>query len=345
MGGVGGAAGVLLGGILTDALSWRWIFFINVPVGIVVALLTQYYVVSLRSPGRERNFDAMGAFTATIGLSLLVLGVVRTDTIGWGSAQTIGTLAAGLILVGLFLSIEGRFASRPLMPLRIFASRTLSAANLVVFLVGAASFAMWFFLSLYLQQVQGYSPLKTGVTFLPMTLCIIVGATLAGRLVIRLGAKRLLVLGMVLQAVGLLLMTDIKPGGSYLGELLVPSLLVAMGIGLSFVPATIAAVSGVAPHEGGLASGIVNTSRMVGGALGLAILAALATAKTNDQLKAAGSHATRQVAHAALTNGFELAFIVAGVFAAVGALIALFGLPRIEPRDRGIKPEPAVETA
>src|SRR5947209_3494934 len=142
MGGVGGAAGVLLGGILTDALSWRWIFFINVPVGLGVALLTQYYVASLRDPNRERNFDAMGAITATLGLSILVLGIVRTDTIGWGSAQTIGTLAAGLVLVGLFLAIEGRFARMPLMPLRIFASRTLSAANVVIFLVGAASFAM-----------------------------------------------------------------------------------------------------------------------------------------------------------------------------------------------------------
>jgi EmrB/QacA subfamily drug resistance transporter len=345
MGGVGGAAGVLLGGILTDALSWRWIFFINVPVGIGVALLTRYYVASLRDANRERNFDALGALTATAGLSILVLGIVRTDTIGWGSAQTIGTLAAGVILIGLFLAIEGRFARMPLMPLRIFASRTLSAANVVVFLVGAASFAMWFFLSLYLQQVQGYSPLKTGLTFLPMTLCIIAGSTIASRLVIRVSAKRLLVLGMLLQAVGLVLLTDISPGGSYLGELLVPSLLVATGIGLSFVPATIAAVAGVAPHEAGLASGIVNTARMVGGALGLAILAALATAKTNDQVRAAGSHATGQVLHAALTNGFELAFIVAGVFAAVGAAIALFGLPRIEPRRPRTPAEPAVETA
>jgi EmrB/QacA subfamily drug resistance transporter len=339
MGGAGGAAGVLLGGILTDALSWRWIFFVNLPIGLGAALLTQYYVAALRDPGRERNFDAMGALAGTIGLSVVVLGIVRTDTLGWGSIQTIGILTAGLVLLGLFLAIEGRLARMPLMPLRIFASRTLSAANLVVFLVGAASFAMWFFLSLYLQQVQGYSPLEAGLAFLPMTLCIVAGSTIASRLVIRVGAKPLLILGMALQAIGLVLLTDVSPGGSYAAELLAPSLLVATGIGLAFVPATIAAVSGVAPEEAGLASGIVNTARMVGGALGLAILAALAAAQTSHQLRADGGHASPQAVHAALTNGFELAFIVAGAFAALGAAIALLGLPRISPRRAVAEPE------
>ena len=345
MGAGGGAAGVLLGGILTDALSWRWILFINVPIGLGAALLTHRFVSALRSSETTRNFDLMGAVSATLGLSVLVLGIVRTDSIGWGSAETIGTLAAGLALVGLFLAIEGRFASRPLMPLRIFASRTLSAANLVIFLVGAASFAMWFFLSLYLQQVQGYSPLKAGLTFLPMTFCIAAGSTFASRMVIRVGAKRLLIVGMVLQAVGLLLLTGISAGGSYAGEVLVPSLLVATGIGLAFVPATIAAVTGVEPHEAGLASGIVNTSRMVGGAMGLAILAALATSRTDHQLHSAGARITGPVLHAALTSGFELAFIVAGAFAAAGAVIAVFGLPPIHPRRPAAPHQPAAEPA
>ena len=331
MGGAGGAAGVLLGGILTDLLSWRWILFINVPIGIGAALLTARYIIESRALERTRNFDLSGALTVTLGLSLLVLGIVRTDTTGWGSAQTLGLMAIGLALIGAFVAIEGRFAKAPLMPLRIYASRTLSAANVVIFLVGAAVFAMWFFVSLYLQQVLGYSPIKAGLAFLPMTLCIVAGSALASRAVTRLGAKRLLVVGMIFQTAGLVWFTDITPAGGYLSVVLVPSLLVAIGIGLAFVPATIAAVAGVAPHEAGLASGLVNTSRLVGGALGLAILAAVATARTNHITQAA-AHPTAQVVHAALTSGFKLAFIVAAAFAAVGSLVAAFGLPRIHAR-------------
>jgi EmrB/QacA subfamily drug resistance transporter len=332
MGGVGGSAGVLLGGILTDALSWRWILFINVPIGLGAALLTQYYVAELRHRTRKRNFDLTGAVSATLGLLVLVLGIVRTDSVGWASIQTIGTLAAGLLLIGAFLAIEGRFATHPLMPLRIFASRSLSAANLIIFLTGAASFAMWFFLSLYLQQVEGYSALMTGVTFLPMTMCIAAGSALVSRLVTRIGPKRLLIAGMSSQALGLVLLADISASGSYATQVLGPSLLVAIGIGLAFVPATITAVSGVAPDEAGLASGIVNTSRMVGGALGLAVLAALATSRTKGDLRLAGAHPSRHLVHAALTSGFELAFIVAGAFAAAGAVIAVFALPGLPRR-------------
>src|SRR5437588_7913809 len=284
MGGAGGAAGVLLGGIITELVSWRWILFINVPIGIGAALLAQRFIAESRGPERVRNFDLLGAITATLGLSLLVLGIVRTDTTGWGSPQTLALLAAGLALVLVFVAIEGRFASAPLMPLRIYSSRTLSAANLVIFLVGAAVFAMWFFLSLYLQQVLGYTPLKAGLAFLPMTLCIVAGSALASRAVTAIGPKTLLVTGMAFQAVGLFWFTDITAGGGYLSEVLVPSLLVAIGIGLAFVPATIAAVAGVARAEAGLASGLVNTSRLFGGAIGLAVLAALATARTNGQL-------------------------------------------------------------
>jgi EmrB/QacA subfamily drug resistance transporter len=331
MGGAGGAAGVLLGGILTDLLSWRWILFINVPIGIGAALLTTRYIIESRALERTRNFDLSGALTATVGLSLLVLGIVRTDATGWGSAQTLGVMAIGLALIGVFVAIEGRFAKAPLMPLRIYASRTLSAANVVIFMVGAAVFAMWFFLSLYLQQVLGYSPIKAGLAFLPMTLCIVAGSALASRAVTRIGAKRLLIVGMIFQAAGLVWFTDITPAGGYLSVVLVPSLLVAIGIGLAFVPATIAAVAGVARHEAGLASGLVNTSRLVGGALGLAILAAVATARSNHLIQAA-AHPTTQVIHAALTSGFKLAFIVAAAFAAVGAVVAAFGLPRIPAR-------------
>ncbi len=333
MGGAGGAAGVLLGGLLTDLLGWRWILFINVPVGLVAAVLTQRFIAEGRSTDDTRSFDLAGALTATLGLSILVLGIVRTDVTGWGSTQTLALMVAGLALMVVFVAIEGRFAKAPLMPLRIYSSRTLSAANVVVLLVGAAVFGMWFFLSLYLQQVLGYSPIRAGLAFLPMTLCIVAGSTLASRALTRIGAKPMLVAGMIAQAAGLLLFTGISVDGTYLGDVLVPSLLVAIGIGLAFVPVTICAVAGVAPQEAGLASGLVNTSRLVGGALGLAVLAALATARTNSDLRhgGVGAHAV----HAALTSGFDLAFAVAAGFAVIGAVVAMLGLPRVQSRPSG----------
>jgi EmrB/QacA subfamily drug resistance transporter len=341
MGGAGGAAGVLLGGVLTDLLGWRWILFINVPIGIAAAILTQRLIAEGRNPERARNFDLAGALTATIGLSLLVLGIVRTDVTGWGSGETLALMAVGAVLLLVFLVIEGRLAKAPLMPLRIYSSRTLSASNLVVLLVGGATFGMWFFLSLYLQQVLGYSPIKAGLSFLPMTLCIVAGSALASRAVIRIGAKPLLVAGMLAQTLGLLLFTGVSVNGTYLGVVLVPSLLVAIGIGLAFVPATICAVAGVAPSEAGLASGLVNTSRLVGGALGLAILAAIAAARTNSDLHHGGV-ATHSV-HAALTSGFQLAFTVAAAFALLGGIVAAAGLPRVRPRPE--QPQPGYAAA
>jgi EmrB/QacA subfamily drug resistance transporter len=339
MGGAGGAAGVLLGGILTDALSWRWILFINVPIALIAAFTAQRLIAEGRDRSRARNFDLRGALAATVGLSLVVLGIVRTDQTGWGSPATLGLIAAGVVLLGAFLLIEGRFASHPLMPLRIYRSRALSAANVVVLLVGGATFGMWFFLSLYLQQVLGYSPLRAGLAFLPMTLCIVIGSTVASRLVQRIGTKPLLVTGMTAQTIGLLLFAGVPVAGNYLNDILLASLLVAIGIGLSFVPATIAAVAGVAPAEAGLASGLVNTARMFGGALGLAVLAAIATGQTNRDLRTGFS------AHAALTGGFQVAFVVAAGFAAVGGLVALFGLPRLRPRAAAHPADAAVERA
>ncbi|MGA2928653.1 MAG: MFS transporter [Solirubrobacteraceae bacterium] len=322
MGGVGGAAGVLLGGVLTDLLGWRWILFINVPIGIVAALAAQRVIAESAKAQSTRSFDLAGAASATLGLSLLVLGIVRTDVTGWGSLPTLAVIAAGVALLAAFVAIEGRLARMPLMPLRIYSSRTLSAANVVILLVGAAVFAMWFFVSLYLQQVLGYTPIEAGVAFLPMTLCIAGGSTLVPRLIARLSAKAVLVTGMLAQTAGLLLFTGVSAHGNYLGSVLVASLLVAIGIGFAFVPVTILAVAGVRSEEAGLASGLVNTSRLFGGALGLAILAALATARTNTDLR----HGVG--AHAALTSGFQLAFLVAAAFAAVGAVVALVGLPR-----------------
>ncbi|MEA2459816.1 MAG: hypothetical protein QOC95_2788 [Thermoleophilaceae bacterium] len=332
MGGAGGAFGVLLGGVLTDLLSWQWILFINVPIGLAAVALAPRFVQEGRAASGTRQFDLAGALSVTLGLVAIVFAIVRTEVNGWGSAQTIVVLGAGLALIGVFLAIEGRFAARPLMPLRIFRSRPLSGANAIVFLLGAGMFGMWFFVSLYLQQVLGYSPLEAGLAFLPMTLTIIVGSTLASRLTARYGVKPLLVVGMTLQTAGLLLFSRVSPDGSYLSDVLAPSLLVAAGLGTAFVPVTIAAVGGVAPGEAGLASGLVNTSRQMGGALGLAILATVATARTG----ALGGHGA-----AALTGGYQRAFEIGAGFALVGVLVALFVL-RVE---RGGAAQPAAAPA
>jgi EmrB/QacA subfamily drug resistance transporter len=330
MGGAGGAAGVLLGGVLTDLLGWRWILFINVPIGLIAAFAAQRLLLEGRDRSRARNFDLAGALSATVGLSLVVLGIVRTDQVGWGSPQALGLIGGGIALLALFLLIEGKFASAPLMPLRIWSSRTLTAANIVVLLVGGATFGMWFFVSLYLQQVLGYSPIRAGLAFLPMTLCIVIGSTLASRLVHRFGAKPLLVTGMTIMTLGLLWFTQISATGNYVDDMLGASLLVAMGIGLSFVPATISAVAGVDRAEAGLASALVNTARLFGGALGLAILAAIATDRTTSDLRHVGPGVG--AAHQALVNGFQLAFVIAAGFAFVGLMVAIFGLPRVSTR-------------
>ncbi|MGA2012894.1 MAG: MFS transporter [Solirubrobacteraceae bacterium] len=325
MGGAGGAVGVLLGGVLTTLLGWRWILFINVPIGLLAALAAQRLIIEGRAK-RAQAFDLSGAVAATVGLSVLVLGIVRTDVTGWSSGPTLGLIAAGIAILAVFVLIEGRFASAPLMPLRIYSSRRLSAANLVVLVVGATSFGMWFFVSLYLQQVLGYSAIRAGLAFLPMCLCIVAGSTIASRMVARVGAKPLLVTGLIALTLGLVWFSRISARGTYLGDMLGASLLTAMGIGLSFVPATISAVAGVAPREAGLASALVNTSRLFGGALGLAILAAIAAARTT-----ADRHLVGVSAHAALTGGFRLAFAISAAGALIGVLVALFGLPAVRP--------------
>jgi EmrB/QacA subfamily drug resistance transporter len=325
MGGVGGAAGGLLGGVLTQVLGWQWILLINVPVG-VIAVLAARRVITEAAPaaaGGRRQFDLAGALSVTAGLIVLTYGIVRTDVNGWTSATTLATLAAGLALLGTFLAIEGRFAARPLVPLRIFESRTVTGANLVVFALGAAAFGMWYFVSLYLQQVLGYTPIEAGLAFLPMTGAIIGASSLAARLVARLGPGPVLTVGMVCIGAGMLLFSLVRADGNYLVDVLAPSVVTALGIGLSFVPVTIAATSGVARAEAGLASGLVNTSRQVGGSLGLAVLATLAQSRTADAARAGAS------AGQALTSGFHRAFLVGGGFGLAGALVAATLLARL----------------
>jgi EmrB/QacA subfamily drug resistance transporter len=317
MGGVGGSLGVLLGGVLTQAFSWPAIFLVNVPIGAVVILFTGRLVPAGRTTVADRHFDASGALLITGALTALVYAIVRTDTLGWGSAGVLVPLALGVALLGAFLFVEGKVARAPLMPLRVFGMARLRAANLIVFLLYAAVFAIWFFLSLYLQEVLHYDPLQTGLRFLPMTLAIVATSSFAPRLVARVGERRMLTLGMSCAAVGLLLLTDVRSGGSYTADVLPGGVLAAMGLGLSLVPATIAAVSGVPAKESGLASGMLNTSRLIGGALGLAVLSTIAASRTRGDLLAGASNA------AALSGGFQLAFAVAAGFSLLGALAAL----------------------
>jgi EmrB/QacA subfamily drug resistance transporter len=322
MGGVGGATGALLGGILTQELSWRWILLINVPIGVAAALAALRVVKAGRRDTRaRRDFDLAGALTVTAGLVVLTYGIVETDAHGWGSARTLITLAIGVALLATFVLIEGRLAESPLVPLRIFQSRSVTGANLVVLCMGGAAFAMWYFLSLYLQQVLGESPIVAGLSFLPMTAAIIVCSQLASRLTSRLGPGKVLTFGMVLIAVGMAGLSRVSADGSFLSDVLVPSIVTAAGIGFSFVPVTIAATLGVRGPEAGLASGLVNTSRQVGGSIGLALLATIATQKTADVLGTTSPAS-------ALTQGFRDAFLLGAGIALLGAVLSLVLLVR-----------------
>jgi EmrB/QacA subfamily drug resistance transporter len=334
MGGAGGAAGVLLGGILTQLLGWEWILFINVPIAIGAALVAWRLVAPTVPVARaERFYDVAGALSVTAGLVVLTFAIVRTDTQGWGSASTLGLLGIALALLAGFAAIEGRFARRPLVPLRIFASRTLTMANVVVFFLGSSVFAMWYFVSLYLQQVLGYTAIEAGLAFLPMTVSIIAASTLSGRIAARVGAGAVLTVGMSMIAVGMLMFSPLSAHGGYLSDILAPSLITSVGLGLAFVSVTITAMTGVAGPEAGLASGLINTSRQLGGSLGLAVLATIA-----------GSASARHAAGGpidgtALTAGFHVAFLVGAGFALAGAVTAASTLARGR-RAQAPAPEP-----
>ena len=317
MAGAGGAAGVLLGGILTSGLSWRWVLFVNVPIGIFAAISAPRILVESRAEGATRTFDIPGAVTVTAGLSLLVYAVVDAVNSGWGSTATILRLAGAAVLLAAFLVIESR-TSEPLMPFSIFRLRTLRGANAVGLLIGMSLFSMFFFVSLYLQNVLHDSALKAGLSYLPLSAGIILSAGAAAQLVNRLGFKPVLITGLLLIAVALLWFSQVPgTGGSFAADVLGPSVVAAVGLGLAFVPVTIAAVTGTSPREAGLASGLINTSQQVGGALGLAILATVANSRTQS-LFHAGVHNPAL----ALTKGFDRAFLFGAAFALVGAVLA-----------------------
>jgi EmrB/QacA subfamily drug resistance transporter len=333
--GSGAAIGVLLGGVLTEYAGWEWIFFVNVPIGFGALALVPRYVNESLADGLARHFDAAGAVTVTGSLMLFVYGLTQTTNVGWISAQTIGVLVGSALLMAVFLAIEDRSRS-PLVPLGFFRRRTLTGANMIGFGLGTTIFGMFFLLSLYMQQVLGFSALKTGIGYLAVALTAVVASGIAQALVTRLGVKPVLATGLTLLGVGLLLFTRVSVDGSYVGDLLPGFLLIGVGLGFSFVPVSIAALAGVSGGEAGLASGLINTTQQIGGALGLAILTTVSTTRTDNLI------ADRVPLPEALTRGFSLAFWVALGFAVISVVTTLLVLRRedLVVREEA-EPEPA----
>jgi EmrB/QacA subfamily drug resistance transporter len=321
----GGTAGVLLGGVLTDVLDWHWIFLVNLPIGVAVFVLSLALLPSDRPAAATGRLDVAGAVTVTASLMLAVYAIVNGNDAGWTSAQTLGLLAAAAALLAAFLAIEAR-VSAPLMPLGLFRLRNVATANVVGVLMAGAMFA-WFFLSaLYLQRILEYSPLEVGLAFLPATL--IMGAFslgLSAKLVMRFGIRTPLIVGMGLFAAGIALFARAPVDGSYVVDVLPSMILLGFGGGMSFNPLLLAAMSDVAPTESGLASGVVNTAFMMGGALGLAILASVAASRTDTLLDAG------EAAKDALNGGYHAAFLAGALFAVAGGLIGTLLRPAAAP--------------
>jgi EmrB/QacA subfamily drug resistance transporter len=315
----GGAIGVLLGGILTDVLDWHWIFLVNIPIGIVVVLLSLRLLPTTNGHAAEGGLDVAGAITVTGALMLAVYAIVNGNQEGWTSLNTLGLLAIAAALLGVFILIESRVSS-PLVPLRLFKLRNVATANVVSVLWAAAMFAWFFLAALYLQLVLGYSPLQVGLSFLPANILMgILSVAVSARLVMRFGIKPPLVVGLLAASAGLALFARAPVDGSYLTHVLPSMLLLGFGSGIAFNPILLAAMSDVAPEESGLASGFVNTAFMMGGALGLAVLASLAASRTDTLTADGDSHL------AALVGGYHAAFLVGALFgisaAAIGGLL------------------------
>ncbi len=317
--GSGAAAGVLLGGLLTSSLNWSWIFFINVPVGALVIAVSPLLLRESRADLGHRHFDFAGAVTVTGGLMLLVYAMTRATEIGWGTAETIGLLAASAALILAFLAIELR-SRAPLLPMRIFRLRTLTAANVTAFLLGTSVFSQFFLGTLYMQQVLHYSAIETGVAYLPLTLTIIVLANVAQNVVTRIGVRRILPVGLALATGALVLLTQIPADGHYFFDLFPAFLLSAVGLAFTFVPMTIAALMGVESADAGVASGLLNTTQQVGGAIGLAAASTVATSFTSRYVD---SHpGASALGGPALTYGFQITFYVLAGLAALAAILA-----------------------
>jgi EmrB/QacA subfamily drug resistance transporter len=314
--GSAGAVGVLLGGVLTDGLGWQWVLWVNVPVSLIALAFTPGLIPESRSESATRHFDAAGAIGVTAGLSVLAYALLDASSAGWGSVKIVSLLGTSVLLLAGFVATELRSAA-PLVPFRIFRLRTLTGANVVGILLGASLFSMFYFISLYMQQVLGYSPIHAGLSYLPLAVTIIIAAGVGGQLVTRFGFKPILAAGMAFVGLGLAWFSRVSVGGSFAADILGPSVLAAIGLGFGFVTSTIAAVSGVKDHEQGLASGLINTSQQIGGALGLAVLSTIATTRTHHLLASGSS------LHSALTGGFRDAFLGGSVIGALGLIAAL----------------------
>jgi EmrB/QacA subfamily drug resistance transporter len=339
--GLGGAAGVLLGGVLTDSVGWKWIFLVNVPVGALVFALAPTLLAESKSETAERRFDIAGAVSVTSSLVLLVYATVTTRDHAWTSFHTIGLLAASAVLLVAFILIEQR-SNAPLLPLSIFRLHSVAGANVVGLLLGSSIFSMFFFLSLYMQEVLHYSPLRAGVGYLLVAGTIIASAGASQALVTRLGARRILAFGQLMVALGLLWFTQISVSGSYLYDLAPGLVLAGVGLGFSFVPDTIAALDGVPPHQAGIASGLINTSQQVGGALGVAALVTLAVHRTTTLL-ATANPADVHARLGAFTSGYHWAFTVGAGLALIG-VVATLTMVRVQGQP-GIDVEPLPEPA
>src|SRR3954449_10548768 len=333
VGAFGAVAGVLLGGILTDALSWEWIFFVNIPVGLTGLALARVLLTESRD-ARVKSFDLPGAALVTGGLVTLVYAITQANNNGWTSIETIALFTTAFLTLAAFLAWERRTAE-PLIPFSFFRLRTVVGANIAGLILGTAIFAMFLMLTLYMQLVLQYSAMRTGLAYLAVAGTAIFWSALAAQLVTRVGVKPVLVVGMTALSAGGAFFTQVSPDGSYVSDLLPGFLIIAVGMGFSFVPISIAALAGVKPSEAGLASGLINTSQQVGGALGIAALSAIATSTTTDKFASGAAKAT------ALTDGFQAAFTAGAAVGVVGILVALFVV-----RGRDIATTaPAVEAA
>lgn len=340
VGGFGAAAGVLMGGVLTDALGWEWIFFVNVPVGAIAFLLAPVLLSESRDAS-VKSFDVIGAVSVTAGLSSAVYAITQAAQDGWLAGRTLAFFAASIVLLVGFVAWELRHPE-PLMRFGLLRIKTVSGANVAGFILGTATFSLFLMLTLYMQQVLGYSPMKTGVAYLAVAGTAIFTSALAAQLVTRIGVKPVLLVGMSSLTAGLLYFTQVSVSGSYVGDLLPGFLLIALGLGFSFVPISIAALAGVQPNEAGLASGLINTSQQIGGALGIAALSTIATSRTEDAVAGGASQAS------ALVSGFHGAFVAGVIIAAIG-IVATATLIRRDELEQPVEEleagEPALDLA